>query len=550
MTTNNKNTMKTTIMTPLNAESDRDHEDKNAEQNAEANTEQDADINIVYIAPPDFHAFMLHFALVRRCKQCVLAYVLLSSVVFAGVGASQLHALLSVATCASHDLSSVFFFSAGFLLAQLWTWVPSIQIHTSLEILLSLWLDMLCATVLCLLTSGIYYTFTANVDVFYHSLGCTIAEGLTGVRLLDTSLDSRHNLNSFSWLSNCMFWCVVTLSPTCAGFARLRKTCGENALFVIAAANVVLLLAYELVMSNNHLFYATVSNAPYRMLQFNTGVVLQCIDVHGRLKQMLSMCWRFTALIGTTVACLWLAQIDKTSMPPCAQFYWFQDCLPRSRYSALTQILLLCWVFSMPPPQKKPRLHHFVQTCVRSADGSAFCFNADSAVPLDSTSVASDDDVENVENVENFENDMHDDYIPRTESWKRQMHVILLRFSDYLQTRRLPSANVLWVGILLCAPASFAMNTVTSAIFDLETTKENQALIVYLVVLANAFTSTTYTYNAKSFLFKHTVVCFNDHVASNDLLKMQTALPRLVLTLPVCISDAEGTYTVDDGLEP
>jgi len=136
-----------------------------------------------------------------------------------------------------------------------------------------------------------------------------------------------------------MFWCVLTLSPTCAGFDSMRKTCVDNVLLVMAATNVVLLLAYELVMSNNHLFYATVGNAPYRLLQFNTGVVLQCIDAHRRLKKMLGMCWRFGAVLGTTVVCLWLAQIDKTSTPPCAQFYWFQDCLPRTRYSALTQML-------------------------------------------------------------------------------------------------------------------------------------------------------------------------------------------------------------------
>ena len=547
MTTNILNTTNpnSVLTTPLNASTDKEHED--AEETTAPNSEN-ADTNIVYIAAPDFDAFVLHFALLRRCKQCIVGYVLLSTVVFASVGVSQLHALLSVATCASHDLSSVFFMTAGFILAQLWTWVPRIHINTSLEILLCLWLDMVCATGLCLLTSGIYHACTTNLDLFYHSLGCTIAEGLTGVRLLDTNLDSCHNLNSFSWLSNCMFWCVVTLSPTCAGFARMRKTCGENVLLVIAAANVVLLLAYEMVMSNNHLFYATVSNSPYRLLQFNTGVVLQCIDAHGRLKQMLGMCWHFGAVLGTTVACLWLAQIDKTSTPPCAQFYWFQDCLPRTRYSALTQILLLCWVFSMPRAQKPTS--DFVRSCVRSTDSSAFCFDADSAVPLDSTSVASDDSSEDLQGFEDVDSNVDGDYMQRTVSWKRQVRVLLLRFGDYVQTRRLPSSQMLWVCILLCSPASFTMNTLTSAMFDATTTQENQALIVYLVVLANALTSITYTRHFKAFLFKHTVLCFNAQTSPNDLLKMQTVPPKIVLTLPVCISDAAGTYTVDDALEP
>ena len=547
MTTNILNTTNpnSVLTTPLNASTDQEHED--AEETTAPKSEN-AETNIVYIAAPDFDAFVLHFALLRRCKQCIVGYVLLSTVVFAGVGVSQLHALLSVATCASHDLSSVFFMTAGFILAQLWTWIPRIHINTSLEILLCLWLDMVCATGLCLLTSGIYHACTTNLDLFYHSLGCTIAEGLTGVRLLDTSLDSCHNLNSFSWLSNCMFWCVVTLSPTCAGFSRMRKMCGENVLLVIAAANVVLLLAYEMVMSNNHLFYATVSNAPYRMLQFNTGVVLQCIDAHGRLKQMLGTCWHFGAVLGTTVACLWLAQIDKTSTPPCAQFYWFQDCLPRTRYSALTQILLLCWVFSMPSSQKPASV--FVRSCVRSTDGSAFCFDADSAVPLDSTSVASDDCSEDSQGFEDVDSNVDGDYMQRTVSWKRQVRVLLLRFGDYVQTRRLPSSQMLWVCILLCSPASFTMNTLTSAMFDATTTQENQALIVYLVVLANALTSITYTRHVKAFLFKHTVLCFNGQISPNDLLKMQTVPPRIVLTLPVCISDAAGTYTVDDALEP
>ena len=209
----------------------------------------------------------------------------------------------------------------------------------------------------------------------------------------------------------------------------------------------------------------------------------------------------------------------------------------------------------MPRPQKGPCVHRFVKSCVRSADGSAFCFDADSAVPLDSTSVASDDNFDNFDNFEDsdfedVQSNVQGDYMQHTVSWKRQVHVMLLRFGDYVQTRRLPSSQMLWVSILLCSPASFTMNTFTSAMFDAETTQENQALIVYLVVLANALTSTTYTRHVKAFLFKHTVVCFNAQIAPNDLLKMQTAPPRIVLTLPVCISDAAGTYTVDDALEP
>ena len=164
--------------------------------------------------------------------------------------------------------------------------------------------------------------------------------------------------------------------------------------------------------------------------------------------------------------------------------------------------------------------------------------------------MASDDSSEDFQGFENVDSNVDGDYIQRTVSWKRQVRVLLLRFGDYVQTRRLPSSQMLWVCILLCSPASFTMNTLTSAMFDATTTQENQALIVYLVVLANALTSITYTRHFKAFLFKHTVLCFNAQISPNDLLKMQTVPPKIVLTLPVCISDAAGTYTVDDALEP
>ena len=76
MTTNILNTTNpnSVLTTPLNASTDKEHED--AEETTAPNSEN-ADTNIVYIAAPDFDAFVLHFALLRRCKQCIVGLSLI-----------------------------------------------------------------------------------------------------------------------------------------------------------------------------------------------------------------------------------------------------------------------------------------------------------------------------------------------------------------------------------------------------------------------------------------------------------------------------------------
>jgi len=71
-------------------------------------------------------------------------------------------------------------------------------------------------------------------------------------------------------------------------------------------------------------------------------------------------------------------------------------------------------------------------------------------VPLDSTSVTSGDfleDFEKFEEFEDFESNVDSNYMQHTGSWKQQVHVMLLRFGDYVQTRRLPSPHMLWAFI-------------------------------------------------------------------------------------------------------
>lgn len=445
-------------------------------------------------------ADLFHLRNVQSYTQfLLLVHILCSVLLFCASATSQLNALEPVFFCTALDVSSVIFVLSGYATAKLWFAASELSFNLIANVMLQPWLDMQVAMVLCL-TVGAYHAHV-NGELTAEQIVLTLFEGTTGLRFFETQqVSAWHTLNPGSWLPMCMFWCFLSLPGTCKLIMKIEAHFGSSGMKVMLACNCAVFLLFAIFTYNNRLFYTSMSNIPYRMCEFNTGValsrvlpVLCCINSQSALHLRRALTF--------ALLCAWMAQISSFGEEPCSRLYHFQDCVAPYRPTILTTVALLAIVFL------KPNDSQDISTCVEARPGK---FSVDDVKCTDSTSVASDGAIE----------------VGEADSSE------LLNFNqNRLPVINVPSFGLMWSATLFMWPVFCAVTLILNQTFSLGAINRHKVVVVYTLCVVLYILTVCYHRVVRPHLRAITASFFNRMFQQSQFLSFQLHSPELFLFL-------------------
>lgn len=274
-------------------------------------------------------------------KLCYLiaAYLLVSSITFCGSMLfypdnqhAQLQYILLMNDMVTIDITSAIFVVSGFLTC--FVFKRSVDCPRR-NLYMFLWSDMWVATVITIFVATIQHILRHNMS--WNSLGLTLFEGITSVRIFDIYQDpaSSHSWNTFAWPVQCMLIPMYLMPNTYEYTHRLHHSFKDLGLYLIGffcSIGIILFSTFTSLEPNTSVFYSNASNLGYRIIEYNLGVNLlylyTCAEPFTTIMfQVFGTC---ETLIWVVFACVWWSEIGivaNVTEESCIRLYYVNGCM-------------------------------------------------------------------------------------------------------------------------------------------------------------------------------------------------------------------------------
>ena len=323
----------------------------NDEQTTEDYEVETDDESNVFEFPTSKEEFDCYNLVTSMCILTIL-YIQCCSILFCSScyvhKASNIDSIINLTDTMVVDISSAFFFTAGFSVAYMHQFMtPESFSPFMFEMILGMVIDSWIVTIPCIVLGAIHELIFLKFNIWSSLL--TLFEGMTMLHVadFDQAPSQMHSYNVTTWPIHCLIVCLVYYCGTHRQYKMLKQIY-NSILYHSLGFSMFLILAcctyFTTIHQHTNAFYIISTHNSYRLVEFYLGV--HFLDVHslkaGYIRGLRNIVYRCRNFAYGFFFLVWWSLLGLTPYmsPQCIRMHAYSFCLPACSLMLLRGVCL------------------------------------------------------------------------------------------------------------------------------------------------------------------------------------------------------------------